>query len=51
MIKGIIFDFNGTLFYDSDKHIWAFRRFFEKRGLSLPSDEYIVKNIFGKKSA
>ncbi|MBQ8141159.1 MAG: HAD family phosphatase [Clostridia bacterium] len=48
MIKGILFDFNGTLFYDSDKHIAAFQKFFEKRGLQKPSEEYIVKNIFGR---
>ncbi len=48
MIKGVLFDFNGTLFFDSDKHIDAFKRFFAKRGLEVPTSEYIVTNVFGK---
>lgn len=48
MIKGVIFDFNGTLFYDSDKHIRAFQMFFEDRGLPVPSAEFIAERTFGK---
>ena len=28
--KGVIFDFNGTLFFDSDKHVLAWGRMAEK---------------------
>ena len=28
-LKGILFDFNGTLFFDSDMHIEAFNRGYE----------------------
>ena len=48
MIKGILFDFNGTLFYDSDKHIAAVQEFFLRRGLDVPDAEDIVLNMFGK---
>ena len=48
MIKGILFDFNGTLFYDSDKHIAAFQKFFEKRGLPIPTAEDIARDTFGR---
>lgn len=48
MIKGILFDFNGTLFYDSDKHIIAVQEFFLRRGLPAPSADDIVLNMFGK---
>ncbi len=48
MIRGILFDFNGTLFYDSDKHISAFQRFFINRGLEAPSADYIAKKTFGR---
>ena len=48
MIKGILFDFNGTLFYDSDKHIAAVQEFFLRRGLDAPDEEDIVLNMFGK---
>ena len=48
MIKGVLFDFNGTLFYDSDKHILAFQRFQEKHGLRVMSAEEIAKLTFGR---
>ena len=48
MIKGVLFDFNGTLFYDSDKHIRAFQLFFINRGLEAPDADYIAKMTFGR---
>ena len=46
-IKGLLFDFNGTLFFDSDIQLDAFRRCYVRYGLVAPDDDYIVKNIFG----
>ena len=46
-LKGVLFDFNGTLFFDSYLHIRAFEICFAKRGMSVPSAEFIVTNIFG----
>ena len=46
-MKGAIFDFNGTLFYDSDIHFIAWKRFFEKRAIPVPSPEYFQKNFVG----
>ncbi len=48
MIKGIIFDFNGTLFFDSQMHILAFRRLFAEYNLPILSDDEIVHSIFGR---
>jgi phosphoglycolate phosphatase-like HAD superfamily hydrolase len=48
MIRGVLFDFNGTLFYDSDKHILAFQRIFEKKGFPCLEADEIVKRIFGR---
>ncbi len=45
--KGIIFDFNGTLFYDSKLHIKVFRSMLAEAGKTVFEPEYIVKNIFG----
>jgi len=47
MIKGVIFDFNGTLFWDTAFHDLAFDIFLEKHGLQLTDDEKRVK-IHGK---
>ena len=46
-VKGLLFDFNGTLFFDSDIQLNAFRRCYDKYGLVAPDNNYIVKNIFG----
>lgn len=46
-IKGILFDFNGTLFFDSKLHIEAFEICFAKRNMEVPTAEYIITNIFG----
>lgn len=38
--KGVIFDFNGTLFFDSDKHVKAWGRLSrELRGIDISSEE------------
>ena len=46
-MKAILFDFNGTLFYDSDKHYVAWSRFFAKRGLYVPSPEEFQRDFVG----
>ena len=39
-IKGVIFDFNGTLFFDSDKHVQAWGKLSEDlRGAGISSEE------------
>lgn len=46
--KGIIFDFNGTLYWDSAKHKQAWREF-SKRLRGTPfSDEEMIKYMFGR---
>lgn len=47
-IKGILFDFNGTLFFDSKLHVKAFKKYFVEHGKEEPSVEYITQNIFGR---
>ena len=48
MYKGIIFDFNGTLFFDSEKHLEAWREF-SKRLRSYPfTDEEMRDYMFGR---
>ena len=46
-MKAILFDFNGTLFYDSDKHHVAWSHFLAKRGLPVPSPEEFQRNFVG----
>ena len=43
MYKGAIFDFNGTLFWDTAFHDLAFDIFLEKHGAQLSDDEKRVK--------
>jgi beta-phosphoglucomutase-like phosphatase (HAD superfamily) len=43
MIKGAIFDFNGTLFWDTAFHDLAFDIFLEKHGIQLTGEEKRVK--------
>ena len=43
-IKGVLFDFNGTLFFDSPFHIMAFKKYFVEHGKEEPSEEFIIKN-------
>lgn len=47
-MKGIIFDFNGTMFQDSDLHEQAWINILEKYTGQTLSQEDIVKNIHGK---
>ncbi|MBQ9783769.1 MAG: HAD family phosphatase [Clostridia bacterium] len=47
-LKGILFDFNGTLLFDSDMHMEAFRRAFPKYGKPVPSDEFMIQKCFGR---
>lgn len=47
-IKGFLFDFNGTLFFDSELHIRAFKKYFTEHGKEEPTAEFITKNIFGR---
>lgn len=46
-IKGIIFDFNGTLFFDSDKHIKAWKKFSAEIRSYPFSENEILENVFG----
>ena len=46
-LKGVLFDFNGTLFFDTDCHVKAFEQYYAKRGMDVPSAEYIINNLFG----
>ena len=46
--KGIIFDFNGTLYWDSAKHKQAWRLYSKKlRGTEF-SDEEMLHHMFGR---
>lgn len=58
-MKSVIFDFNGTLFADSDKHREGWKRFLAKYGLDVDDEElrthylgrtnpYILKRVFGE---
>ncbi len=47
-VKGLLFDFNGTLFFDSMFHIEAFSTCYDKYGLPRQSKEFMVANIFGR---
>ena len=46
-LKGVLFDFNGTLFFDTDCHVKAFEQYYAKRGMDVPSADYIINNLFG----
>lgn len=47
-LKGLLLDFNGTLFFDSTFHIEAFKIYFKERGKPEPSVDYITRSIFGR---
>jgi beta-phosphoglucomutase-like phosphatase (HAD superfamily) len=47
-VKGVLFDFNGTLFFDSELHIKAFKKYFTEHGKDEPSAEFITQKIFGR---
>ena len=46
-LKGVLFDFNGTLFFDTDCHVKAFEQYYAKKGMEVPSASYIINNLFG----
>lgn len=46
--KGIIFDFNGTLFLDSEKHMEAWRVFSKKLRGTAFTDEEMRDHMFGR---
>ena len=58
-MKSVIFDFNGTLFADSDKHRLGWKRFLARYGMDVDDEElrthylgrtnpYILKRVFGE---
>lgn len=47
-LQGLLFDFNGTLFFDSVFHMEAFRRIFRAYGKPIPTDDFMIHHIFGK---
>lgn len=48
LYKGIIFDFNGTLFWDSEKHLEAWREFSKKVRPYPFTDEEMRDYMFGR---
>ncbi len=48
MYKGIIFDFNGTLFFDSEKHLEAWREFSKRLREHPFTDEEMRDYMFGR---
>lgn len=46
-LKGILFDFNGTLVFDSDMHIEALRRVVPEYGVRPPTKAEMSEKIFG----
>ena len=50
-IQGILFDFNGTLFFDSRAHIQIFIDYFNEWGMEDQGAEFVVSHIFGKDNA
>ena len=45
---GVLFDFNGTLLFDSDMHMEAFRQVFPLYGHPAPSDDFMIQRCFGR---
>ena len=50
-IKGLIFDFNGTLFYDTELHLRAFEDCFIKYGTPARSREFMLERFFGRSNS
>lgn len=48
MYKGIIFDFNGTLFFDSEKHLEAWREFSKRVRKETFTDDEMREYMFGR---
>ena len=47
-LKCVIFDFNGTLLFDSKFHIESFNRYLEKAGKPTLSKEELIRSVFGR---
>ena len=47
-LRGVLFDFNGTLFFDSEMHLAAFREMFRRAGKPALSDEDMIHRMFGR---
>lgn len=48
-IKGFLFDFDGTLFFNSEQHLISTGRVFEKYyGIPAPDEETMINKIFGR---
>lgn len=47
-IKGLIFDFNGTLFFDSELHLRAFFEAFARYGAEPRDNEFMLRTFFGR---
>lgn len=47
-IKGILFDFNGTLFFDSGFHLEAFQKIFPEYGMPKPTEKFLIEKVFGR---
>ena len=50
-IKGILFDFNGTLFFDSKIHLSVFRDISRELLGREFTEEFMIKSIFGRTNA
>ena len=48
MARGILFDFNGTLFFDTELHIKAFEMVFRAYGKPKPTREFITSSLIGR---
>ena len=46
--KGIIFDFNGTLLFDSEKHLEAWREYSRQLRGTAFTDEEMQAHMFGR---
>lgn len=46
-MRSVIFDFNGTLFYDTDKHIIAWQRYLERHHCRVPTEKEAQETIIG----
>ena len=49
--ESVIFDFNGTLFFDSHKHIEAWKRYIRAHGFGEISDETFKERFLGRNNA
>lgn len=50
-ISAVIFDFNGTLYFDSHLHIAAWKRFLKLHGFPAMTDEQFKEKFLGRNNA